>query len=106
MLAVDAHATARAGDEQQVASGALDELLEPAVEADCVGRLAGDRGGARPVLVQLADQPVDVLGFVHRVDAENTLAASRSLRRERYPARCQSVWGALFSKIQPRKRRP
>ena len=46
------------------------------------------------VLVQLANELVDVGGVVHGES------------RKAQPARCQSVCGALFSKIQPRKSRP
>ena len=112
-LSVDAHRGRRAGHEQEVASRAPDELLEPGVEPDgelrrvpdgelrrvpdgssSFGRLEPVGVRREPVLVQLANELVDVGGVVH--------GESRTAQ----PARCQSVCGALFSKIQPRKSRP
>ena len=100
----------RTGHEQEVAALARDELLQPAVQAnrsqsvdDFRGRSRlGRRGlrrtarrGRRAALVELSDQRVEVfLGLGHRSSA----AAQ--------PARCQSVCGALFSKIHARKSRP
>jgi hypothetical protein len=79
---VDADRGRRAGDEQQIASRTLDERLEPRLQPRGASRLAP--GGS--VLVQLADELVDVLDFVHGVILRNRPPERRFESSGRRPA--------------------
>ncbi len=60
--AVDPDAGGRTGHEKEIAAAPLEQRLEPPVES----RGILSRGLLAPLRVQLPDQPVDVLDFVHK----------------------------------------